>query len=640
MSALLNLLQQPIQVLVVDDDEALLDGYCQILTGTLPPERNSPRALRNQLVGDHAHAVSPPYSFFNVLYRRNAEQAVAAVDEALAGGRPFSVVFLDLQMPSGPDGVWAAARIRASDPNVNIVMVTAADADPAQIAVQVPPEEKLFHVRKPFHPHEIRQLALALGRRWEADLCVCQLAYYDSLTGLPNRGLLVNRLSQALVTARRHQHQVAVLFIDLDNFKRIHETQGRGSSDQLLKIMAQRLLSHPLQASAAISPVEQQYVAARLDGDQFVVLLSGIDAEEEVSSVAQHLLDILGSPVRLVDREVTVTASMGIAIFPQDGDDVESLLKNANLAMNVAKGMGSNQFQPYQASMNETTLRRLLLEDKLRGAIERDELTLHYQPQVNVFTGKISGMEALLRWTNAELGNVSPVEFIPVAEESGLIVIIGEWVLRTACQQAQRWRKRGVPIPRIAVNVAMPQFTHARFLDTIKQVLVETGLDPEVLELEITESLLMKDPQTIAAILQSLRNLGVQIAVDDFGTGYSSLSRLKDLPVDCLKIDRAFVSGIETDASDRVIVNAVIAMADGLKLRVIAEGVETTNQAGFLNSKCCGEMQGFLVSRPLPTEQAELFLRQFASTRVYPAHQDFSPRQIRVSPIGLEFQIA
>jgi diguanylate cyclase (GGDEF)-like protein len=639
VSALLNILQQPIQVLVVDDDEAILDLYCRILTGTIPPERDSPRALRNQLFGDVAHAVPPPYSLFNVLYRRNAEQAVAAVAEALAGGKPFSVVFLDLQMPPGPDGAWAAARIRESDPNVNIVMVTAANIDPREIAAQAPPEEKLFYVRKPFHLHEIRQLALTLGRRWEADLCVCQLAYYDHLTGLPNRGLFVDRLAQALVMARRHQHQAAVLFIDLDNFKRIHDTLGHGSSNQLLKIMAGRLLSHPLQASDASAP-DARYTAARLGGDEFAVLLSGIDAEDEAAIVAQRLLDILGNPMCLVEREVTVTASIGIALFPQDGDDVESLLKSADLAMNAAKRMGSNRFQSYQESMHEMALRRLLLEDKLRGAIERDELTLHYQPQVNLLTGKISGMEALLRWNSVELGNVSPVEFIPVAEESGLIVQIGEWVLRTACRQVQRWRERGVPIPRIAVNVAMPQFTHARFLDTIKQVLVETGLDPEVLELEITESLLMKDPQSIATTLHALRNLGIQIAVDDFGTGYSSLSRLKELPIDCLKIDRAFVSGIDVDSSDRAITSAVIAMADGLKLRVIAEGVETAAQAEFLHSNRCGEMQGFLVSRPLPAEQTEFFLRQFAAARVYPAHQDFSPRRIRVSPMELERRTA
>ncbi len=639
MSALLNVLQQPIQVLVVDDDEAILDLYCRILMDTVPPERNTERALRNQLFGDSAHAVPPPYSLFNVLYRRNAEQAVAAVVEALAGGRPFSVVFLDLQMPPGPDGAWAAARIREIDPNVNIVIVTAADADRRQITAQVPPEEKIFYVRKPFHPHEIRQLALALGRRWEVDLCVCQLAYYDHLTGLPNRGLFLDRLAQALVTAQRHQHQAAVLFLDLDNFKRIRDTLGYGSSDQLLKIMAGRLLSHPLHASAASTP-GTRYTAARLCGDEFAVLLSGIGAEDEASVVAQTLLEILGRPIHLADREVTVTASIGIAIFPRDGDDVESLLKSADLAVCSAKRMGSNRFQQYQESMNETALRRLLLEDSLRCAIKRDELTLRYQPQINLLTGKISGMEALLRWNSVALGNVSPVEFIPVAEESGLIVQIGEWVLRTACQQVQHWRDRGVPIPRIAVNVAMPQFTHARFLDMVQRVLVETGLDPEVLELEITESLLMKDPQSIATTLHTLKNLGVQIAVDDFGTGYSSLSRLKDLPIDCLKIDRAFVSGIDASSSDRAIVSAVIAMADGLKLRVVAEGVETTIQAEFLHSKHCGEMQGFLVSRPLPAEQTEFFLRQFAAARVCPTHQDFSPRHIRVSPIELERRTA
>lgn len=610
MPALLDFSQRPIRLLIADDDEAVLDAYRQIFTQVMAAEGDHLRNLKAKLFGGGAVGSSPSSVLFETHYCHDAEQAVTAVREAAGSARPFSVIFLDMRMPPGPDGAWAAAHIRAIDPQVDIVIATAySDVDPREITARVPPEDKLFYVQKPFHPHEVRQLALALGRKWEAESRIRQLAYYDNLTGLPNRVLFLDRLSQTLELARRHRRKAALLFLDLDNFKRINDTLGHGIGDELLKTMAARL-SNCLRASDAVGRAALEGTAARLGGDEFTVLLSELSQEEEAAIVAQRILDALSKPMCLGTHEVIVTPSIGIALFPQDGNDVESLLKNADLAMYFAKRTGPSLFQYYKETMNATAVRRLTLENHLRRALERDEFSLHYQPQVNLSTGEISGMEALLRWQSQELGNISPAEFIPIAEESGLIISIGDWILRQACQQAKQWHDRGVPLPRVAVNVSVLQFVHYTFVDMVEQVLAETGLEPAMLELEITESLLMKDPQGADGILRALKALGVQIAIDDFGTGYSSLGRLKELPIDCLKIDRTFVQGIDADENDRAIASAVIAMAESMNLQVIAEGVETPGEANFLRAKRCGEIQGFLVSRPLPPEQAESFLSQ------------------------------
>jgi diguanylate cyclase (GGDEF)-like protein len=469
-------------------------------------------------------------------------------------------------------------------------------------------------VQKPFHPHEVRQLALALGRKWEAEHQVRQLAYYDSLTGLPNRVLFLDRLSQTIEMARRYQRKAAVLFLDLDNFKRINDTLGHTFGDEILKTTAKRL-RHCVRTSDVVTHPTPQGTAARLGGDEFTILLAEIVSMEEPAIVAQRILEQMAEPMRLASHEVIVTPSIGIAVFPDDGDNDETLLKNADLAMYFAKRSGSNSFQYYQAPMNVTALKRLKMENHLRQAIARGEFALHYQPQMDLETGAISGVEALLRWNNEELGNVSPVEFIPVAEESGLIVAIGTWVLRAACLQARAWRDRGVPLPRIGVNVSVRQFVQRNFPETVAQVLAETGLEPEVLEIEVTESLLMRDADGAAATLGKLKALGIQLAIDDFGTGYSSLSRLKEFPIDRLKIDRSFVRVVDTDLNDQAIASAVIAMAGSMNMRVVAEGVETSGQLDFLRAKHCDEIQGYFLSRPLPPEQAEDFLLRIVAPR-------------------------
>jgi diguanylate cyclase len=429
-----------------------------------------------------------------------------------------------------------------------------------------------------------------------------ELAFIDSLTRLPNRELFKDRLSEALKLAKRHGRRVGLLFLDLDNFKRINDTLGHSVGDLLLQATAERLKSS-LRNSDTVACADtdnQDETIARLGGDEFTLLLPEVQRGEDAAFVAERVRSHLSQPLVLAGHEVCVTPSIGIALFPEDGDNPETLLKNADMAMYLAKRQGRNLYRFYDASLNEVALQRLTMENQLRKAIEQNELSVHYQPQLDLPSGRISGVEALLRWQSATLGPVSPIDFIPLAEETGLIIPIGEWVLRTACQQAKTWRKAGIDLQRMAVNISVLQFVQPSFPVLVARILRETGLEPEALELEITESLLMKDPEGATSTLLALKELGVQLAIDDFGTGYSSLSRLKQLPLDRLKIDKAFVREVNSQPDDAAIATAVIAMADSMGLRVIAEGVESAAQLAFLKSKHCDEVQGYYLSRPLP----------------------------------------
>jgi diguanylate cyclase len=608
-----DLVKLPIRVLVADDEEPVLDAYRAVFSDNRPTASASAlNDLKAKLFsGPASEKIESDAELFDVHYCRDAEQAVQAVRRAVADGAPFAVAFLDMRMPPGEDGVWAATHIRECDPEVDIVIATAfSDTDPRQIAVKVPPEEKLFYVQKPFHPHEIRQMALALGRsKWSVENRFRQLAHYDSLTGLPNRTLFLDRMNQTIASATRHNRKAGLLFIDLDNFKRINDSLGHSFGDEILKITAERL-RHCARACDAVMGPMREVSAARLGGDEFTILLSEIDAAENCTIVAQRILQAFVEPMRLENDEVIMTPSIGIATFPDDGHDVQTLMKNADLAMYFAKNSGPNSYQYHQESMNTTSLQRITLERNLRQAIACDEFTLHYQPQTDMMTGVLKGAEALLRWDNEELGSVPPAEFIPVAEQCGLILAIGEWVLRTACLQAKTWRDRGVQLPRIGVNVSAKQFYQQNFPLVVEQVLADTQLEAAILEIEITESLLMENTDRAIDTMHALRRLGVQIALDDFGTGYSSLSRLKEFPIDCLKIDHSFVRDISTDANDQAIASAVLAMAGSLNMRVVAEGVETSDQFDFLKLKECNEMQGYLICRPLPADKLEEFLLQ------------------------------
>jgi PAS domain S-box-containing protein len=449
--------------------------------------------------------------------------------------------------------------------------------------------------------------------RKQAEERIRFLAYYDHLTRLPNRVMLQERLREAIETARLRSRLLAVMFLDLDQFKRINDSLGHRAGDLVLQETAQRLqesLRHNDYVSIARpeTPLPQDLLA-RLGGDEFVIMLTEVSHAEDVTRVAQRILTVIAMPFQIEGNEVFIGCSIGIALFPQDGADLELLLKNADTALYHAKDQGRNNYQLYSDWMNVAAVQRLALENRLRKALENQELSLHYQPQVALGSGRITGVEALLRWNSPEMGPISPLDFIPIAEETGMIVPIGEWVIRTACSQARAWQKQGLPDLRMAVNLSARQFADSQLLDRVAAILAETGLRPDLLEFEITESLLMKE--NVLDALQAFKKLGVQLSIDDFGTGYSNLGYLRQFPIDRLKIDKSFVQDISHKQDSDTIAAAVIAMARSLRLGVIAEGVETDLQLQFLQELECEEMQGYYFSRPCPAEQSFALLHDY-----------------------------
>lgn len=427
-----------------------------------------------------------------------------------------------------------------------------------------------------------------------------QLALYDPLTGLANRKLLDDRLRQALSDADRRERMVALLFIDLDHFKHINDSFGHGMGDKLLRAVADQL-SAGLRTSDTV---------ARFGGDEFAVVLPNIRHVDEVAAIVQKIQALLDASFTVDGRELHASASIGITLYPLDEGDVEGLIRNADAAMYHAKESGRNTFRFYTAELHARASRRLALESGLRHALSREEFLLHYQPQLDLRTGRLVGMEALLRWRHPDEGLLPPLDFIPVAEETGLIVPIGEWVLKTACTQIKVWEKLGFPPLRVAVNLSVQQIKHPVLLETVRRVLAETGVEPQYLDLELTESALMQGVQATTCI-GALDETGVAFSLDDFGTGYSSLSYLKRFPIDHLKIDRSFVRDIATDPNDAAIVKAIIAMARALDMKVIAEGVETSGQLEFLREAGCDMAQGYYFSEPLPADELPELIRDW-----------------------------
>ncbi len=438
----------------------------------------------------------------------------------------------------------------------------------------------------------------------EAEQRIRYLAYYDGITGLPNRQFFLERLQHALAQSRRHDRQLAVLSLDLDQFKRINDTLGHSAGNELLVAVAQRL-SEVVRSEDTLARPEGDLVdaIARLDGDEFSLLVTELGHYHDAAKVARRLMEELRKPFRAAGQEVFVSASLGLALFPLDGEDADTLVKNAGAAMHFAKDQGRDNYQFYSRAMNGTALEKLAMESQLRRALERNELVLYYQPKIRPSTGQIVGLEALIRWQHPELGLVPPNQFIPLAEETGLIVQIGEWVLREACLQNQRWQQEGLPPVHVAVNIASSHFRQGGLMKSVASALKETDLAPGLLELEVTESMLMQSVETTLKTLFQLKDSGVRLAIDDFGTGYSSLAYLKRFPLDTLKIDRSFIKDLPRDAEDAAIAKAIIAMAQSLRLAVVAEGVETSEQLGFLQQHGCDLVQGFLFSRPVPSAE-------------------------------------
>jgi diguanylate cyclase (GGDEF)-like protein len=495
------------------------------------------------------------------------------------------------------DGGWEAHRaaLRARQPFRDAVMhwVTA-DGKRTYISVS---GEPVFADGDRFVGY--RGVTRVITEQKLAEERVQYLATHDALTGLPNRVMFSQLLTVAIESARRYNHRFAVLFLDLDRFKIINDTLGHESGDILLKEMSARLKDC----------LRTSDVVARLGGDEFVVLLQQIDDAQQIAGVARKLLSTAMKPINVSGQECRITASIGICMYPEDGEDEQSLMKNADGAMYLAKEEGKNNFQFYSQRIKTQSLERMALEANLRRALEYNEFSLHYQAKLNFSTGTITGVEALIRWQNAQLGSVSPGQFIPLAEETGLIVAIGRWVLRTACAQNMAWQRTGLPPIGLAVNLSTRQFSDADLLHDIREALAESGMPANLLELEITEGMVTQNAERAVQLLAAIKNMGVRLAIDDFGTGYSSLAQLKRFPIDTLKIDRSFIREIPTDAEDKAITEAIIAMGKTLSLTVVAEGVETPEQATFLREHGCDEMQGFYFSKPIPPEQFAELLR-------------------------------
>ncbi|TCV89657.1 putative bifunctional diguanylate cyclase/phosphodiesterase [Sulfurirhabdus autotrophica] len=570
------------------------------------------------------------------LLRRDGYQILTATSGKVALGileqHRVGVVITDQRMPE-MTGIELLTQVRDHHPDtIRMVLSGYADLDSVKAAVNQgsvykyltkPWDDEVLrsNVTEAFLHYELAQERERLSREIQAanqtlmrinqemaalvkekDQRIEQIVHFDTITNLPNRFLFCDRLKQALAQAERNGKLVVVMLLDLDRFKNINESLGHPVGDKLLGAVAERL----------VSCIRTGDTVARTGGDDFSFALIGFGHYHEAGEKAQEFLELLSAPFLIEGHEIFITSSIGVSVSPMDGKDTTTLIKNAETAMYHAKEQGRSNFQFYTEQMNASSLQRLLLEGVLRRALERNEFLLYYQPQISLESGKIIGMEALLRWQHPEKGLMAPAQFIPILEETGLIVPVGEWVLRAAATQIKQWQAMEFPRLRVAVNLSALQFRQPGLSQIIATILDEVGLNyaSGCLEVELTESLIMKDVEGTIATLKSLHEMGVQISIDDFGTGYSSLSYLKRFPIDTLKIDQSFVRDLSTSPDDASIVTAIIALGHSLKLKVIAEGVETKEQLAFLQASKCDDVQGYLFSKPLPAAEITRLLQE------------------------------
>ncbi|MBI2799335.1 MAG: EAL domain-containing protein [Gammaproteobacteria bacterium] len=513
-------------------------------------------------------------------------QSMAAATRKLAGA-PYDAIITDLDLPDS-EGLETLSALLAVTKTTPIVVLThCEDEDFALELLKHGAEDYLVKGRSE-GPLILKTIRYAIERK-EAEQHFLQLSYYDKLTGLANRELFRDRLRQAMVRATRSAQLVAVLFLDLDRFKAVNDTLGHLAGDELLVEVAVRLQGC----------VRKADTIARLGGDEFTIVLEDIDHPSFAEAICRKIIEALQAPITVQRHELYVTTSIGVTFFPTDDVDLNGLLRNADAAMYRAKDQGRNKYHLFTADLGAEAVRRMTIEAALRHAIDRNELFLCYQPKIELKTGAVIGAEALLRWRHPELGLIAPAQFIPVAEETGLIVPVGAWVLRQACADARRWHNLGISVGRVAVNLSARQFRGGDLCEFVRTTTAAAGLEPAFLELEITESLLMEDTTASCAALSELKNQGFGIYLDDFGTGYSSLAYLKKFQLDGLKIDRSFIRDLPTDSDDEAITRAILALSQALHLKVVAEGVETVEQHRFLQKVGCGAVQGYFYSRPL-----------------------------------------
>ena len=606
------------RILVVDDTPAIHSDFRKIL---------SPGAGSDDSLDDTESLLfgTPQVSRlqFQIDSAYQGEEALELVKRAQAEGQPYALVFADMRMPPGWDGLQTIERLWEADPRLQIALCTAfSDYSWETMSERIEFDDQLLILKKPFDTLEIRQMASAMTWKWQLAqdaarkmrslertieervqelLKVSHLLQYDVLTELPNSMLLGDRLTQAMAQCRRHDRQLAVMFIGMDRFKRINNALGHPVGDEMLKRVARALAT----------VVRESDSVFRYGSDEFVVILGDITDSQQTKGVADKLLTAISTPHPIDGHDLTVTASLGISMYPADGFDAVALIKKAETAMRNVKETGPNDYRFFTEDMNRRARQQQTIESGLRLALQRKEFVLHYQPKIDLRSGKVVGAEALVRWNRPDIGLIYPSDFIPVAEDSGLIVPLSQWVLQEACQQACRWQADGMRPLYLSVNVSTIDFRQRGFVEGIARTLKETGLDPTQLELEITESVLMQNVDTTVAILKAVKRLGIRLAIDDFGTGYSSLSYLQKFPVDVLKIDQSFVGDLSIDSNDAKLVSTIISLGKSLNLHIIAEGVETLEQLEFLKAHQCEEAQGYYFSKAVEPQAFALWMSEW-----------------------------
>ena len=613
------------RILLIDDNAAIHGDFRKVLGADEDASAQAELAvLEADLFGDARSAAMRPNFEIDSAYQ--GQEAVELVRRALAAGRPYAMAFVDMRMPPGWDGLQTIEALWSVDPDVQVVICSAhTDYDWSEVVERLHHSDKLLVLRKPAEPIEVLQCATALSRKWQNERLVREqlerlehvikvrtsgleaanrqlrhLATHDALTGLPNRILLDDRLAQAVAHADRDGRSFALLVCDLDRFKLVNDSLGHGAGDQLLQEVARRL-------TGLVRTVD---TVARFGGDEFVLLLTSIQDSQDAQRLADRAIEVLQAPVRIAGIDVHTSPSIGIAFYPDDGGTIEALTSHADAAMYCAKQRGRGNVQCYEGGMNAGSEDRVQLESDLHNAIALNQFELYYQPKVNTATGMVRSAEALIRWVHPVRGLIPPDGFIPLAEECGLIGAIGEWVVRQACRQARAWQDSGMAPLRISVNLSPSQFRGSGLTESIRSALKDANLHPQYLEVELTESAVMSEPEESIAILEQLSAMGVLVSVDDFGTGYSSMSYLRRFPIDKLKIDRVFINEIASRPEDASIVRAIVSLAHSLRLKVVAEGVETPAQLDFLKNVGCDEYQGFHFSRPVPAADFERVVRE------------------------------
>jgi diguanylate cyclase (GGDEF)-like protein len=620
------------RLLVIDDDAAIHAGFRKVLNASQVGGGAVLDLLQAAVPGVMSQ---PPSPQFEVDVAFQGQEGVNKVQVALQYGRPYALAFVDMRMPPGFDGLRTIELLWKVDPAIQIVICSAqADYEWSAVAARLNFPDRLLVLRKPFEPIEVQQCASALCQKWHyerllrgqvkslekmvvartrgleaANRQLRHMATHDALTGLPNRTLLEDRMRQAISQAQRNEQNFAVLVGDLNRFKLINDSMGHHAGDIFLQEISRRLASC----------VREGDTLARLGGDEFVFVLNSPAGQAEAEAVSQRAQLALAAPMRIDGIDIHASVSFGVAIYPRDGTRAELLLAHADAAMYSAKQHGGG-LRHFNSGIGDTAQFRLRLESDLHRALSSEQFELHYQPKVDTQTGIIRSAEALLRWRHPERGDIPPADFIPIVEETGQIGPIGNWVLKEACRQTRIWQQQGLPQLRIAVNISAIQFHQPGLVEHVTRALREAQLDPCCLEVELTESCVMSNAEESIAVLEELSRMGVMVSIDDFGTGYSSMSYLRRLPIDKLKIDRTFVAGMAAHVDSNAIVQAIISLAHSLRLKVIAEGVETGAQLETLKAMGCDQYQGFLCSPAVPAGEFARLLRAQTETRLHDPH--------------------